>query len=158
MKAGQRGVVGVLGVLALSVAACGAPASSVGATSTPEPEPTLGTVNATCQGCGEVAPASLTLEAYAEDGSVFGGVVFTKVRWRSWGSGRATAPATHAFFLGPGEPDTVTLYAFDPGTCGGRHGYRRLEWVESGARFDPARYYDTCTGKGVGAGFPGYPQ
>jgi hypothetical protein len=175
MNSGQRVMWSILGLVSLTLAACGGAASSEGAgtsaTSTPSatassqeagtsttsttsettttpstaPSPTLGTANPLCQGCGEVAPAKVTLQGYTQDGSVFGGLVFTQVQWQAWDSHEAIAPTTHAYFVSPGESGTVTLYAFDLGTCGTTYGYRALEWVGNGSTFDPSMYYDTCT-------------
>jgi hypothetical protein len=100
-----------------------------------------------------VAPNKVTLEGYKQDGVVFGGIVFTDVNWHNWGSARATATA-NGFFESPGESSNVTLTAFDLGTCRHGRGYRALEW----GTFDPTNYFDTCSGKGVGQGWPGYPE
>jgi hypothetical protein len=52
----------------------------------------------------------------------------------------------------------VTLIEFDLGTCGATYGYQALERLSSSQSFDPSSYFDTCTGKGVGRGFPGNPH
>lgn len=95
----------------------------------------------------------MTLQGYTQSGATFGGMVFPYVQWHSWGAGQSTAPDTHAYLVGPGDWGTVTLYAFNLGSCGGTYGYQALEWVRSGATVDAASYYDTCTGKGVGRGY-----
>lgn len=149
----------VLVVVALVLAACGggSPAASTDTGPTTAPagtRPTLGARNPGCEGCGEISPAKVVLLRYAASGSVFAGIVFTHVVWRSWGSSQAVAPAASAYYVSPGERGTVTLYAFDLGRCGGAPAYRALEWVSGGAARDSAAHYDTCTGRGVGPGFP----
>jgi hypothetical protein len=138
--------------LSLTVTACGgASSSSLGTTTTSTTErPTLGALNTGCPECGEVAPNTVTVEGYQEGNDVFGGVTFSHVNWHNWGSARSTATAK-GFFESPGESSEVTLTAFDVGTCGHTHGYQALEWT---ATFDPTSYFDTCTGRGVGAGWP----
>jgi hypothetical protein len=101
-----------------------------------------------------VAPSTVTLEGYQQNGVDFGGIVFTDVNWHNWGSARPTATAS-GFFKSPGESSNVTLTAFDLGTCGHDRGYRALEWAGT---VDPTNYFDTCSGKGVGQGWPGYPE
>jgi hypothetical protein len=135
------------------------PASSTSTTATSTTSgaaaPALGAANTDCQGCGQVAPATLTLGGYSLNGVVFGGMKFSQVTWQSWGSAQARAPSTNANFVSPGESGTVTLIAFDLGQCGGTYGYQALEWLTGSQSFDPSNYYDTCDGKGVGQGFPG---
>jgi hypothetical protein len=46
------------------------------------PSPRLGVANSGCDGCGDVAPSTLTLEGYSESGPVFGGIVFCIQRRR----------------------------------------------------------------------------
>ncbi len=97
----------------------------------------------------------MTLQGYTQSGYFFGGMVFTQIQWQSWGSAQATAPGTQAFFVVAGESERVTLVAFDLGKCGNTYVYRALEWPSSSQSFDPSIYFDTCSGKGVGRGFPG---
>lgn len=103
-------------------------------------------------------PESVTLDGYTENGYAFGGVVFGQIHWRGWGSGQATAPGTIAYFVAAGEAQTVTLVAFDLGKCGSAFSYRALTWPPHPQDVNYSVYYDTCTGRGVGAGFPGYSQ
>lgn len=63
------------------------------------------------------------------------------------------APAVSPYYASPGERGT--LYAFDLGRCGGAVACRALECVSGTAPPDPTAHHDTCTGKGVGPGFPG---
>jgi hypothetical protein len=101
-----------------------------------------------------VAPSKVTLEGYRQGDVAFGGIVFTDVIWHNWGSARATATA-NGYFESPGESSSnVTLIAFDLGACGHDRGYRALDL----GTFNPTNYFDTCSGKGVGQGWPGYPQ
>lgn len=115
----------------------------------------LGGANADCRGCGEVAPATLTLGGYSLNGEVFGGRKFSQVTWQSWGSAQAMAPRTRANFVGAGEAGTVTLIAFDLGHCRGTYGYQALEWLTRSQSFDPSTYYDSCDGREVGQGLAG---
>jgi hypothetical protein len=182
MRLGSRsGTVAAAAILSVSLAACGGPSigvagrhsstststttrsavpasstSTTTATSTTSAaaSPVLGGPNSDCQGCGEVAPTTLTLGGYSLNGTVFGGMKFSQVSWQSWGSAQTRAPATNANFVSPGEMGTVTLIAFDLGRCGGTYGYQALEWLTASQSFDPSNY-DTCDGRGVGQGFAG---
>ena len=113
--------------------------------------PTLGLATVTrCRGCGQIAPQQITIAALSGPGFVVPEVDFTQVEWKSWGTGQATASAD-GYFMGPGENFGVTLYAFDLGQCEGTKVYQGLEWQVSGP-FDPAKYFDVCTGQDVGSG------
>lgn len=175
--ASRSGAVAAAAILMTLLGACGGPTTRVtghhpststtsalhpvststttaASTTSTAPSPALGGANADCQGCGQVAPATLTLGGYSLNGAVFGGMKFSQVAWQSWGSAQATAPGTNANFVSPGESGTVTLIAFDLGQCGSTYGYQALEWLTGSQSFDPSSYYDTCDGKGVGQGFP----
>lgn len=115
---------------------------------------TLGKVSAGCQGCGEVEPTSVTLQGYEGGGVIFGGVVFSQASWQSWGMSQAKAPGTQALFAGAPNSTTLMLVAFDLGRCGSTFGYTALEWLAEGQIFEPWSYFDTCTGRGVGPGWP----
>ena len=156
---GFRWQVVVLGMVVPILAGCGRTPSGHSTSSTSNTltasQPTLGMTNAGCHGCGEVAPSIVIAKGYTVNAYSFPGIVFTKVHWQKWGSSRATALGADAFYIGAGESSTVTLYAFDLGTCGTTYGYRAMEWVATHPTLDSTSYYNTCTGRGVGAGFPG---
>ena len=152
-----------LGAVAI-LAACGSPKASSGisstvgststtiATTTTTHPPTLGLATVTrCQGCGQVAPVKVTIAATSGQGYVVPEVDFTNVEWESWGSAQ-TRGSARAYFVGPGERDQITMYAFDPGACAGSYTYQALEWQLNGQPVDSANYLNVCTGQVVGHG------
>ena len=123
--------------------------------STPAVEPTLGlSGTAHCQGCGQVEPASLAIEAFMSGRDLFQGVAFSKLQWHGWGGSRATAQ-TDGYFAGPGEYNSVTVVASDPGMCHGSLVYQALQWLppNNPPIYELSSYFDTCTGQGVGPGW-----
>jgi hypothetical protein len=79
------------------------------------------------------------------------------ITWSSWGSSTAAGTGT-SDWVGPnqsvatGTQETVTIVAFDLGTCGGKLMYRAVEWYfpQHGQKFDPSQYEDICHGSYVG--------
>ena len=78
--------------------------------------------------------------------------------WKSWGGSRAVGTGT-SDYVGPsqsvatGTQETVTVVAFNLGTCHGKRMYRAVEWYfpQHGQTFDPGRYENICAGAYVPA-------
>lgn len=102
------------------------------------------------KGFGEVRPSTVF------NGGDPTGLV-TDITWSSWGGSTATGTGT-SDYVGPnqsvagGTQETVTIVAFDLGTCDGKLMYRAVEWYfpQHGDNFDPNQYEDICTGSYVG--------
>jgi hypothetical protein len=98
------------------------------------------------QGFGEIRPATVF------NGGDPTGLV-THISWSSWGGGTATGTGT-SDYVGPGQyvatgtQETVTIVAFDLGTCDGKLMYQELEWYfpQHGGSFNPSESEDICTG------------
>lgn len=79
--------------------------------------------------------------------------VVTSITWRSWGGARAIGSGT-SDYVAPGKSvaggtqETVTIVAFDLGTCGGHSAYRGIEWYfpGHGQSFSATTYINACTG------------
>jgi len=71
--------------------------------------------------------------------------------------GRAGQPGT-SDYVGPnqtvagGTQESVTIVAFDLGTCDGKLMYQAVEWYfpQHGQTFDPRQYENICTGTYAG--------
>jgi hypothetical protein len=102
------------------------------------------------QGFGDVRPTTVF------NGGDPTGLV-TGITWSSWGSSTATGQGT-SDYVGPGQyvatgtQETVTIVAFDLGTCDGKLMYQAVEWYfpQHGQRFNPSQYENVCTGSYVG--------
>jgi hypothetical protein len=102
------------------------------------------------QGFGEVRPATVF------NGGDPTGLVM-HITWSSWGGNTAIGTGT-SDYVGPnqtvagGTEETVTIVAFDLGTCGGTLMYQAVEWYfpQHGQNFNPSQYEDICTGSYVG--------
>jgi hypothetical protein len=102
------------------------------------------------QGFGEIRPATVY------NGGDPTGLVM-HVTWSSWGGSTATGTGA-SDWVGPGQSvatgtqETVTIVAFDLGTCGGKLMYQAVEWYfpQHSETFDPNQYEDICTGSYVG--------
>ena len=102
------------------------------------------------QGFGEARPATLF------NGGDPTGLV-TGITWSSWGGSTATGKGP-SDYVGPGHyvatgtQETVTIVAFDLGTCDGKLMYQAVEWYfpQHGQSFNPSQYQDICTGRYVG--------
>jgi hypothetical protein len=109
-----------------------------------------GTFDYNSQGFGEVRPATVY------NGGDPTGLV-THITWSSWGGSTATGTGT-SDWVGPnqsvatGTQETVTIVAFDLGTCGGKLMYQAVEWYfpQHGGTFNPSQYEDICNGSYVG--------
>lgn len=109
-----------------------------------------GTFDSNSQGFGEVRPATVY------NGGDPTGLVM-HITWSSWGGSTATGTGD-SDWVGPGQSvatgtqETVTIVAFDLGTCGGKLMYQAVEWYfpQHGETFDPNQYEDICTGSYVG--------
>jgi hypothetical protein len=121
---------------------------------TPATPPTLGQPAGLfahgSSGFGQVKPAKIF------NGGDPTGLV-TNVVWSSWGGAQATASGT-SDYVGPnqsvaqGTEETVTVVAFNLGTCGGKLMYQAVEWYfpQHGQAFNPNQYENICTGTYVG--------
>jgi hypothetical protein len=129
--------------------ATGAGTATAVGTATPQVVPALGRlagVFAHGVGFGQVRPSRIF------NGGDPTGLV-THITWTSWGGPRATGTG-RAVYVGPsqtvatGTVQTVTVVAFDLGSCHGKRMYQAVEWYfpQHGQAFDPSRYEDICTG------------
>jgi hypothetical protein len=111
--------------------------------------PTLGQLTGTFfngKGFGQVKP-SIVFNGGDPTGYV-GDVV-----WQSWGGSTAIG-AGMSDYVGPnqtvsqGTQESVTIVAFNLGTCDGKLMYQAVEWYfpQHGMTFDPNQYEDICTG------------
>jgi len=81
----------------------------------------------------------------------------TDVTWSSWGGAQATGSGT-SDYVGPnqsvaqGTEETVTVVAFNLGTCDGKLMYQAVEWYfpQHGQAFNPNQYENICTGTYAG--------
>lgn len=102
------------------------------------------------RGFGKVRPATVF------NGGDPTGLVM-HITWSSWGGSTAAGTGT-SDWVGPnqsvatGTQETVTIVAFNLGTCGGKLMYRAVEWYfpQHGQKFDPSQYEDICHGSYVG--------
>jgi len=123
------------------------------ATQAPAVAPTLGQlagVFANGTGFGQIRPA----EVY--NGGDPTGLV-NKITWQSWGGATATGTGTSTYVsanqpVAAGTPQSVTIVAFQLGTCGGKLMYQAVEWYfpQHGQAFNPNQYENICTGTYVG--------
>jgi hypothetical protein len=113
--------------------------------------PVLGAVWASgVQGYGHVRPTGLS------NGGDPTGIV-TNLSWTSWGGTSATGTGS-AEYVAPGQSvaqgseQQAKVVAFDLGMCNGKRAYRAIEWYfpGQGQHFDPAHYFDACTGQDHG--------
>jgi len=82
----------------------------------------------------------------------------TTITWTSWGGPTATGTGT-SDYVAPGQTvaggsqESVTIVAFDLGTCGGKSMYQAVEWYfpQHGGVFTPNEYENVCTGTYVGS-------
>ncbi|MGH3197875.1 MAG: hypothetical protein ACRDNT_18610 [Streptosporangiaceae bacterium] len=109
-----------------------------------------GTFASNSQGFGQVRPVTVY------NGGDPTGLVM-HITWSSWGGNTATGTGS-SDWVGPnqsvatGTQETVTIVAFDLGTCDGKLMYQAVEWYfpQHGGTFDPSQYEDICTGSYVG--------
>ena len=110
----------------------------------------LGFVGSGIQGFGEVAPAAIN----AAGGNAPGSYVIS-ISWSNWGAAEATGQGQSTYVTNPNaplsaaSPDTVTVVAFDLGSCnGGPPAYEEVEWYSpsNGGTFDPSNATNACTG------------
>lgn len=133
------------------------PTSNTATTSTTAPVlvPTLGqpagVFSQGSVGFGQVRPSEVF------NGGDPTGMVST-ITWNSWGGSQATGVG-QSDYVGPnqsvaqGTQESVTIVAFDLGTCSGKYMYQAVEWYfpQHGQSFDPSVYEDICTGSYVGS-------
>jgi hypothetical protein len=99
------------------------------------------------RGFGQVEPPEIFL-----GGDPTGDVVH--IAWASWGNSRASGTGT-SLYVAPnqitadGTEESVTVVAFDLGTCGAKPAYQAVEWYypQHGDAFDPSNYINACTGE-----------
>ena len=141
-----------------SQAAATSPAAAtstpVQATQAPAVAPTLGQlagVFANGIGFGQIRPP----EVY--NGGDPTGLV-NKITWQSWGGATATGTGTSTYVsanqpVAAGTPQSVTIVAFQLGTCGGKLMYQAVEWYfpQHGQAFSSTHYENVCTGTYVPA-------
>lgn len=154
-RSGAGGRTGILPGLVLLVAGALAGAACGAGTSTPAPAvPVLGRpagLFAHGAGFGQVRPPAIF------NGGDPTGLV-SHIAWKSWGGPRAVGTGT-SDYVGPsqsvatGTQETVTVVAFNLGTCHGKRMYRAVEWYfpQHGQTFNPGRYENICTGTYVPA-------
>ena len=103
------------------------------------------------EGFGEVAPAAIN----AAGGNAPGSYV-TSISWSNWGAPQAMGQGQSTYVSNPNAPlsdatqDTVTVVAFDLGSCnGGPPAYEEVEWYSpgQGQTFDPSSATNACTGQ-----------
>ncbi|WP_052441035.1 hypothetical protein [Streptacidiphilus anmyonensis] len=125
--------------------------ASATAAAAPASVPVLGTVWASgVQGYGVARPAGLD-----NHGDPTG--IVSSLKWSTWGGASADGTGT-AEYVAPGQSvaqgtaEQAVVVAFDLGTCHGRAAYRAIEWYfpGKGQHFDPAHYFDACTGQDHG--------
>jgi hypothetical protein len=103
------------------------------------------------EGFGEVAPAAIN----AAGGNAPGSYVIS-ISWSNWGAPQAMGQGQSTYVTNPNAPlsdatqDTVTVVAFDLGSCnGGPPAYEEVEWYSpgQGQTFDPSSATNACTGQ-----------
>ena len=111
----------------------------------------LGFAGEGVQGFGEVAPAAIN----AAGGNAPGSYVIS-ISWSNWGASQAMGQGQSTYVSNPNAPlsdatqDTVTVVAFDLGSCnGGPPAYEEVEWYSpsQGQTFDPSTATNACTGQ-----------
>ena len=103
------------------------------------------------QGWGKVRPTTVF------NGGDPTGLVM-HITWSSWGGNVATGTG-ESDWVGPnqtvatGTQETVTIVAFNLGTCDGKLMYQAVEWYfpEHGETFDSSKYEDICHDSFVGS-------
>ena len=139
--------------IAATFAACLGLAAVAGCSSaSPPPAATLGQLAgdfAHGTGFGQVKPAKIF------NGGDPTGLV-TRVVWTSWGGPRAVATGISDYVglgqsVATGTEESVTVVAFDRGTCDGKPMYRAVEWYfpQHGQAFNAGQYENICTGRYV---------
>ncbi len=110
----------------------------------------LGFVGSGIEGFGEVAPAAIN----AAGGNAPGSYVIS-ISWSNWGAPEAMGQGQSTYVTNPNaplsaaSPDTVTVVAFNLGSCnGGPPAYEEVEWYSpgNGGTFDPSNATNACTG------------
>lgn len=112
------------------------------------PAPVLGAPFASyATGFGGVKPPSVQ----------FGGDGYSQasnITWQSWGGTQAVGTGT-GWYVPSGQSQnsgfeaSITVVAFNLGTCGGVSAYQSFSWYfpQNGGTFDPAFYLNACTGQ-----------
>lgn len=76
--------------------------------------------------------------------------VVKDITWQNWGAERATGTGigwVEGETVAGGHEETMTVVAFDLGTCGGRRAYRAVQWFPAPESFDPSHYIGACDGQ-----------
>ena len=132
-------------------------AASPPASSTPTTAPNRPTLGLAWQnsggGYGSVEP---TLVSNGGDPT---GVV-SRISWQSWGGPQATGTGTSDYVgagqtVAGGTQESVTIIAFDLGSCAGIPAYQAVEWFypQHGQSFSPTNFIYACSGSYSGGGF-----
>lgn len=133
---------------AVAITACGQSAHRAAAV------PVLGQlagIFANGSGWGQVKPSLV------DNGGDPTGLV-SDITWSSWGGSTATGTGV-SDYVGPGQyvatgtQESVTIVAFNLGTCDGTLMYQAVEWYfpQHGDTFNPDQYEDVCNGTYVGS-------